>query len=98
MNPAPKEDKFERFARQAQQSGSGNLVQPQPIPFQKNPCTLSAGNLTAQPVKPDMTTKEELYAALAEIREQYKPFLRELAPAIPSYRTRIDLKKFILDG
>ena len=98
MNPAPKEDKFERFARQAQQASSGNLVQPQPIPFVKDPCNLSAGDLTAQPVKADMSTKEELYAALAEMREQYKPFLRELAPAIPNYRTRIDLKKFILDG
>ena len=98
MSNAPKQDKFEQFARQAQQASSANLVQPQPIPFVKNPCNLSAGDLTAQPVKADMSTKEELYAALAEIREQYKPFLRELAPAIPNYRTRIDLKKFILDG
>jgi len=98
MNPAPKEDKFERFARQAQQSNNGNLVQPQPIPFEKKVCALSAGTVTPHPVKPDMSTKEELYAALAEKREQYKPFLRELAPAMASYRTRIDLKKFLLDG
>ncbi len=82
MNPAPKEDKFEQFARQAQLANNANLVQPQPIPFVKNPCALSADNLTAQPVKPDMSTKDELYAALAEMREQYKPFLRELLEGI----------------
>ncbi len=98
MSNAPKQDKFEQFARLAQKPSSANLVQPQPIPFVKNPCNLSADDLTAQPVKADMSTKEELYAALAEMREQYKPFLQELAPAIPNFRTRIDLKKFILDG
>ena len=98
MNPAPKEDKFERFARQAQHGSNGALVQPQPIPFEKNPCVLSAGTFTPHPVKADMSTKEELYAALKEIRAQYQPFLRELAPAMPSCRTRLDLKKFLLDG
>ena len=98
MSNAPKQDKFEQFARQAQMANNANLVQPQPIPFEKNPCALSTDDLTIQPVKPDMSTREELYAALAEMREQYKPFLRELPPAIPSYRTRIDLKKFVLDG
>jgi len=98
MNPAPKKDKFEEFARQAQQSGSSNLVQPQPVPFEKRACSLSAGEFQAHPVTPDMSTKEELYAALEDMRAQYAPFLRELAPAIPSYRTRIDLRRFLLDG
>ena len=98
MNPAPKADKFEQFARLAQQSGSSNLVQPQPIPFVKNPCALKAGDFQPHPVAPDMSTKEELYAALKEIRAQYAPFLRELAPAMPNFRTRLDLKKFTLNG
>ena len=98
MNSKPKEDRFEQFARQAQQRGNANLVQPQPIPFEKNPCVLSADAFSPCPVTPDISTREELYAELAKIRERYTPFLRELAPAIPSYRTRLDLKKFILDG
>ena len=69
MNPTPNEDKFEQFARQAQQSGNSNLVQPQPIPFVKNACVLSAADLTAQPVKPDMSTKEELYAVVLDEKQ-----------------------------
>lgn len=45
MNPAQKEDKFEQFARQAQKSSNGNLVQPQPIPFVKNACNLTDENI-----------------------------------------------------
>lgn len=97
MCPAPQNDK-EQYARFAQQGGGKNLVQPQPIPFINNPCNLTEGSFSAYPVPKDMSTKEELYAALKDLRAKYQPFLRELAPAVPSYRTRIDLRKFILDG
>ena len=98
MSPEITNDKFERFARQAQQSSNGNLVQPQPIPFTKDICNLTSGTFTPHPVKPDITTKEELYQELDKIRTQYRPFLRELAPAMENYRTRIDLKEFVLNG
>ncbi len=93
-----KEDRFEKFARQAQQGGNSNLVQPQPIPFEKKACVLTAGNYDAIAHPKDMETKEELYAALADLRKQYAPFLQELAPAVVNYRTRLDLRNFILDG
>ena len=99
MNQAPAQtDKFEQFARQAQQSGNAALVRPLPIPFTKKVCSLNAGTSSAYPVTPDMSTKEELYAALQTLRTQYAPYLQELAPEIPNYRTRIDLKQFVLDG
>ena len=98
MSVKPKIDRFVQFARQSQQRSNENLVQPLPIPFEKNPCSLSADAFTPCPVTPDISTREELYAELAKMRQRYAPFLRELAPVIPSYRARLDLKKFVLDG
>ena len=96
--PSVQTDKFEKFARQAQQAGTAGLVRPLPIPFEKNVCNLTASTSAPYPVPKDMTTKEELYAALKDLRSQYQPYLRELAPQIPNCRIHLELKEFVLDG
>jgi len=98
MCAAPKKDLFEQYARLAQHGGPGVLFEPQPIPYEKNPCVLTPNASQPISVPKDMSTREEMLAALADLREKYKPFLRELAPKIPNYRTRIDLRHFIKDG
>lgn len=45
-----------------------------------------------------MSTKEELFKALKEMRKEYEPFLADFAPKQESKRTRIDIKEFLLDG
>jgi len=44
-------------------------------------------------VKP-ISTKEELYAELAKLRQRYKPFMQNLAPVPPTTRKRIPLTTF----
>lgn len=53
-----------------------------------------------EPIKtvPKMSTKAELYEALAKMREDYKPFMANYAPEIESKRERIYIKEFLLDG
>lgn len=89
---------FEQFAQQGAESSAKALIEPQPIPFEKNPCILTEGKFEAMPLPHKMSTKEELNAALADLRAQYQPFLQELAPAIPVYRDTQELKSFLFNG
>ena len=89
---------FEEFARQGLQTHNRKLVRPLPIPYEKKPCTLTEGSFQPHPLPHEMSTKEELYAALAEMRAQYQPFLRELAPALPVCRDCQEIRHFLLDG
>lgn len=49
-------------------------------------------------IKKKINTKEELYQELAELKEAYVPYLRDLAPTLESYKSVIKLNKFVLDG
>ena len=55
---------------------------------------------TVPPVKTvsKMSTKAELYEALAQLREQYRPWLADHAPAFSDDRTRIQIKHCTLNG
>ena len=71
--------------------------EPKPIPFSEKLCTLHEnGDFPVLP--PRMSTKKQLDAALSELRRQYTPFLRNLAPEIPSYQKRIEITHFMRDG
>ena len=89
---------FEQFAQQGAESSSKALIEPLPIPFKKNPCVLTEGKFEAMPLPHKMSTKEELYEALADLRVKYQPFLQELAPAMPVYRDCQELKNFLFNG
>ena len=55
---------FEQFAQQGAQSTDKQLVQPQPIPFVKNPCVLTEGKFEPMHLPHQMSTKEELYGQI----------------------------------
>ncbi len=74
------------------------LMSPEPIPHASNVCNLEETQSAPIQTVPKMSTKEELSEALVALREQYRPFLRNLAPAIKSYRKRVDMKSFMRDG
>lgn len=89
---------FEQYARQSLQATNRNLIHPQPIPFDKKACTLTSGKYDALPLPKDITTREELREALAQMRTQYQPFLRDLAPKLPLCKEVLDLKTWEMDG
>ena len=64
--------------------------------------TASAGTLRfwsrSRQFKPHLSTTEELKTELAAMREAYRPFLENHAPAFESLRRRMDLTSFLRDG
>lgn len=73
------------------------LHEPQPIKFDKKEVVLDRA-ITPFEVKKKISTKEELYQELAEIRAVYAPFLQDLAPKLETYKEVIKLEKFLLNG
>lgn len=79
-------------------SRSTELVWPEPMKFDKRTCALS-GDVKAPIVAPkEMSTKEELYKEIDNMRKKYAPFLQNHAPKLENTRVRTDIKEFILDG
>ena len=89
---------FEQFARQGLQTPNRKLIQPQPIPFDKKACTLNPGKYEALPLPKDMSTREELKEALAQMRAKHAPFLRDLAPELALCKEVLNLKDWLMDG
>lgn len=73
------------------------LYDPQPMKFEKKVVVLDE-DITPFETKKKISTKEELYQELAEMRRAYAPFLQDLAPELKSYKKVIKLDKFVLDG
>lgn len=73
------------------------LYDPQPMKFEKRAVVLDE-KITPFEIKKKISTKEELYQELAEMRKTYAPFLRDLAPKMELYKKVIKLDKFMLDG
>lgn len=74
------------------------LYDPKPPKIKKKPCKLKAGEFTPISVEKKISTREELYEKLSEMREKYTPFLKNLAPEIKEYKERIELSEFLLNG
>ena len=74
------------------------LTVPQPIPYTERLCHLeaAAGRSMATPKK--MSSKAELTEALRKMKQQYEPFLQDLAPALESYTRRTEIREFMRDG
>ena len=66
------------------------LYEPQPMKFSKICCEL---NKKSEPfkVKNKISTKEELYSKLAELRKEYEPYLSDVAPKLDTYKTTIKI-------
>lgn len=71
------------------------LEKPAPKKFTERAVKLAEGGTPAA-VPAKLSTREELAQALAKAREQYAPFLRDLAPKQQPHRERIELKNFTL--
>ena len=69
-----------------------------PNKIKKTETTLLSSDDRPICVSPKMSTKEELAAALKQMREDYAPYLRNLAPDAHNYRQRLDITEFERDG
>lgn len=69
-----------------------------PIKYEKTIVRLDKSDVPAIHTNDKMSTKEALYEALATLREQYRPWLANLAPAFADNRERIDIKSCTRNG
>ncbi len=74
------------------------LYDPSPMEFTKRSITLEESDLTPFAVKPEISTKEELYFELDKMRRQYAPYLEELAPRLADCTRRQSIREFVLNG
>ncbi len=74
------------------------LTEITPKKHEKIECRLEDSNENGFKTTPKMSTKEELFLAVADLRKKYEPFMRELAPKLENKRERIDITEFLLDG
>ena len=92
---------MDQFAQIAANGIGGNaaLLEPvTPIPHETVICRLEQADAQPIAVKPHLSTTEELKTELAAMREAYRPFLENHAPAFESLRRRMDLTSFLRDG
>ena len=91
-------DIFALYAEMADNNSKDDLITPEPIPHEHISCVLQEG--VKEPCAPmkRISTKEELYEALAVLRKTYEPYLADLAPEMESTRQVFPLKEFMLDG
>ncbi|MBP3360937.1 MAG: glycoside hydrolase family 2 [Clostridia bacterium] len=73
------------------------LYTPEPEKFDEKICVLDKKQ-SAMNITPKMCNREELYKALSELKEKYKPFLADLAPKLGSLRDITEIKSFKLNG
>ena len=75
------------------------LYDPSPVKIKEKACKLKSalGTVPVATAK-KMDTREELYAALADERKRYAPYLENKAPAFEGVTERIEITDFTLDG
>ena len=73
------DDLFALYAAMADHKNDG-LYTPEPISYNTRECILKEGSCTPTIPMPTISTEAELKEALVSMREQYAPFLEELAP------------------
>ncbi|MGA2986744.1 MAG: sugar-binding domain-containing protein [Terriglobia bacterium] len=94
--PAPKHaDRFAAIALQPAAEIRGRLVENPPPIFPKVELEAERNSPSVDfPLRPLMHTREEFRAALAELRQQYEPFLADYTPPMPATRARVELDAF----
>ena len=93
---APKPaDRFAAMALQPATEIRGRLVENPPPIFPKVELEAERNSPSVDfPLRPLMHTREEFRAALAELRQQYEPFLADYTPPMPATRARVELDAF----
>lgn len=74
------------------------LYEPAPAVYKKKKCVLK--NEGKAPIKTEkkIDSQAELMEELAKMRKAYAPFLENHAPEMKEYKSRIDIRDFVLDG
>ena len=91
-------DKFAQIAANGIGGRMELLEEPKPAVYPKKISVLEETSDIPVETTNKMSDKEELKAALDKMREEYMPFLRNLAPDVKNIRQRIDISSFVCDG
>ena len=91
-------DKFAQIAANGIGGRMELLEEPKPAVYPKIISVLEETSDIPVETTNKMSDKEELKAALDKMREEYMPFLRNLAPDVKNIRQRIDISSFVCDG
>lgn len=86
-------DEFANIAAGGVSTEGKGLEAPKPEVFTKEVWTLESAE-APYTFPPKMHTREELYRELERQKEQYRPFMRKLAPAFETLEQRQELKEF----
>ena len=91
-------DKFAQIAANGIGGRMEFLEEPKLRVNDKKVCELKDSKKKPVEVTPKMSTAKELSVALTELKKQYAPYLRELAPKAKNYRKRVDVTSFVCGG
>lgn len=91
-------DKFAQIAANGIGGRMEFLEEPKLRVNDKKVCELKDSRNKPIEVTPKMSTASELSAALTELKKQYAPYLRELAPKAKDYRKSVEVTSFVCDG
>lgn len=93
-SPVLSQDRFGDIGTRTYETKEDLLTVPQPpvLPDLKLPVT-NDPKAQFKPVRP-ISTKEELYAQLDQLRKEYLPFMENMAPELEATRSHIPLKEF----
>lgn len=88
------QDKFADIATGRYQLRRDRLVEPQPPRLETRLLPVSHDPSAAFAPMPAMATGEELRAELDQMKRQYAPFMRDVAPRLETLRRRVPLDSF----
>ncbi|MDD5707782.1 MAG: glycoside hydrolase family 2 TIM barrel-domain containing protein, partial [Kiritimatiellae bacterium] len=89
----PRNDRFAQIAAEQRKQRQRGLTTPAPLPVPARRLPLSRTPPAFTPV-PRLRDAADLRRELARMRRRFQPFLRDLAPALPSRRLRVNLREF----
>ena len=91
-------DQFAQIAANGIGGRQELLENPAPIPHDRIVCQLHRTEDAPVAVQPHLASPEGLKKELEAAREQYRPFLQNLAPAVKPISQRYQITSFIRDG
>ncbi len=93
-----KNDQFANIAASGIGGRSEFLYTPSPEKRDIKICKAKNGDFTPIKTNEKISTKEQLYSELSDMREKYKPYLNNFAPAVQEYKKITDIKNFRMNG
>lgn len=90
-------DRFAKIAMDWNTVRKEKLKESMPAKFLKKVCSMNEDISEGIPLSKKIDTKEELYSALKEIKEQYREYLKDYAPEVITCNRTIPIVDFTLD-